>query len=176
MTVQKIDDLLSRYQNLVYHLITRTVFDTSAHQDLFQEVFMQVIQDLPRFEGRSKLSTWISSITLNTCFNHLRKQKRVAGNFSLNQWLEHRGDIPAKNVTLPAENCEREDTKQKLTTALEGMENKYRIPLILFYFEDFSYQQIAETLEMPLGTVKTNLYRGLRALKKSMGGNKNEFL
>jgi len=171
----KADTVLHQHKNLVYHLITRTVHDHSAHEDLFQEVFLQILKNLDRFEGRSKLSTWISSLTLNTCFNYLRKQKKRGSNYSLSQWFEERGDIAAVNV-LPSDDCEKKDIQKRIEAAIGGLKNKYRLPLILFYFENFSYQQIADILEMPIGTVKSNLFRGLRYLKKIIGGNKDEFL
>lgn len=171
----KTDVVLQQHKNLVYHLITRTVHDHSAHEDLFQEVFLQIFKSLSRFEGRSKLSTWISKLTFNTCFNYIRKQNNGGIDYPLSQWLEERGDIAAADV-LPSDDCEKKDIKNRINVAMEGLKNKYKLPLILFYFEHFSYQQIAEVLEMPIGTVKSNIFRGLKYLKKIMGGNKDEFL
>jgi len=62
------DRLIEDHKNLVYHLIHRTVRDRTAHEEIFQEVFLNVLESLPRFEGRSKLSTWIASIAVHTSY------------------------------------------------------------------------------------------------------------
>ena len=67
------DRLVEDHKNLVYHLIRRTVRDRTAHEEIFQEVFLNVLESLCRFEGGSKLSTWIASITVHTCYKFIQK-------------------------------------------------------------------------------------------------------
>ena len=126
------------------------------------------------FRGRSRLSTWIASVTLNTCFNHIKKSSRLQS-LSLEQWLGQAENIPAGTCS-PQLGSEREDCGQKLEAALNRLANKYKIPLVLFYYENYTYSEISDIMDCPLGTVKSNLFRGLKELRKLLGGDFNEFL
>lgn len=169
-----LDSLVADYKNLVYHLIYRTVFDRDAHDELFQEVFLQIFKGLNGFKGRSRLSTWVAAVTLNTCFNHIRKSSG-SNTRSLEQWLVQGGEVPTRS-TSPQTLAETEDSGIKIDAALNRLANNYKIPLVLFYFENYTYKQIADVLKCPLGTVKSNLFRGLKELRRMLGGNINEFL
>ncbi len=81
-----IDEVVSQHKDLVYHVINRIVFDANYHQDLFQETFLSIAKNFPTFQGRSKLSTWVYSVTAHTCLNHLRKLKSNRS-YSLEEWL-----------------------------------------------------------------------------------------
>ena len=168
------DTLVVDYKSLVYHLISRTVYDRSVHDELFQEVFLQIYKGIAHFRGKSRLSTWIASVTLNTCFTHIKKATR-RNTLSLEQWLEETGGI-ASELSSPQDSSEEEDSGRKIEDALNRLANKYKVPLVLYYFENYSYREIAGILKCPLGTVKSNLYRGLKELRLRLGGDINEFL
>jgi len=168
------DRLIEDHKDLVYHLIHRTVRDRTAYEEIFQEVFLNVLESLPRFEGRSKLSTWIASITVHTCYQFLRKagkQERVG---SFGDWLE-RGSDPAVPSDLQ-ENLERNDVRRRLERHLGELAPKYALPVTLFYLEGMSYKEIAEVLGVPLGTVKSGLFRGLKELRKRIDGGGDGYL
>jgi RNA polymerase sigma-70 factor (ECF subfamily) len=168
------DRLVEDHKDLVYHLIHRTVRDRAAHEEVFQEVFLNVLESLPRFEGRAKLSTWIASIALHTCYKFIHKagkQERVA---SFGEWLE-RGPEPGVPSDLQAD-LERSDVSRRLERHLAELAPKYALPVTLFYLEGMSYQEIAGILEVPLGTVKSHLFRGLRELRKRIEGGGDGFL
>jgi DNA-directed RNA polymerase specialized sigma24 family protein len=88
------DRLIGDHKDLVYHLIHRTVRDRTAYEEIFQEVFLNVLESLPRFEGRSKLSTWIASIAIHTCYKFIHKAGKQERVESFGDWLE-RGSDPA---------------------------------------------------------------------------------
>lgn len=162
------DRLVEDHKNLVYHLIHRTVRDPTAHEEIFQEVFLNVLESLPRFEGRSKLSTWIASIAVHTCYKFIRKagQRERVGSFG--DCLEG-GFEPGVPSDLQ-KNLERNDVRRRMERYLRELAPKYALPVTLFYLEGMSYQEIAEILEVPLGTVKSHLFRGLRELRKRVEG------
>ncbi len=168
------DRLIEDYKNLVYHLIHRTVRDRTLHEEIFQEVFLNVLKSLPRFGGRSKLSTWIGSITVHTCYKFIQKAGKEEKVVSFGDWLEG-GPEPGVPSDLQ-ENLERNDVRQRLERHLEELPPKYALPVSLFYLEGMSYQEIAEILEVPLGTVKSHLFRGLRELRIRIKGGENGFL
>ncbi len=162
------DRLVEDHKNLVYHLIHRTVRDPTAHEEIFQEVFLNVLESLPRFEGRSKLSTWIASIAVHTCYKFIQKAGQRERIESFGDWLEG-GFEPGVPSNLQ-ENLERNDVRRRLERRLRELAPKYALPVTLFYLEGMSYQEIAEILEVPLGTVKSHLFRGLRELRKRVEG------
>jgi RNA polymerase sigma-70 factor (ECF subfamily) len=165
------DRLVENHQNLVYHLIHRTVRDRTAHEEVFQEVFLNVLESLPRFEGRSKLSTWIGSIAVKTCYKYIQKDGKRERVESFHDWLEARPE-PGVPSNLQ-ENLERNDLRRRLERHLGELAPKYALPVTLFYLEEMSYQEIAEVLDIPLGTVKSHLFRGLRELRKRIEGGQD---
>jgi RNA polymerase sigma factor (sigma-70 family) len=162
------DRLVEDHKNLVYHLIHRTVRDREAHEEIFQEVFLNILESLPRFEGRSKLSTWIASITIHTCYQFVRKARDRERVGSFGDWLEGRPE-PGVPSGLQ-EDLERSDVRRRLERHVGGLPPKYALPVTLFYLEGMSYREIAEILGVPLGTVKSHLFRGLKELRKSIEG------
>jgi len=169
-TVRLVED----HKNLVYCLIRRTVRDRTTHEEIFQEVFPNVLEGLSRFEGCSKLSTWVASIAVHTCYKFIQKARRRERVESFGDWLER---YPEPCVTPnPEESLETHDVRQRLERHLGELAPKYAVPLTLFYFEGMSYQEIAETLEVPLGTVKSHLFRGLKELRKRIEGGEDASL
>ncbi len=168
------DRLVEDHKNLVYHLIHRTVRDRSAHEEIFQDVFLNVLESLPRFEGRSKLSTWIASIAVNTCYKFIQKAGRREALLSFGDWLEGRPD-PGVPSDLQ-DNLERNDARWRLERHLGELAPKYALPVTLFYLEGMSYTEIAEILGIPLGTVKSHLFRGIRELRKRIEGGEDGHL
>ena len=168
------NQLIEDHKNLVYHLIHRTVRDWASHEEIFQEVFLNVLESMPRFEGRSKLSTWIASIAVHTCYKFIQKAEKREKVVSFGDWLEA---VPEPGVPSDLqENLERNDVRRRLEGHLGELAPKYALPVSLFYLEGMSYQEIAEILEVPLGTVKSHLFRGLRELRKRIEGGEDGHL
>jgi len=135
------DRLVEDHKKLVYHVIHRTVRDRAAHEEIFQEVFLNVFESLPRFEARSKLSTWIASIAVHTCYKFIHeagKRERVE---SFGDWLEGRPD-PGVPSDLQ-ENLERNGVRRRLERHLGELAPKYALPVTLFYLKGMSYREIA---------------------------------
>jgi len=158
-------DLVNRHKDLVYHAITRMVPESQHHDDLFQETFLNVARGLPAFRRESKLSTWIYRVAQNTCLSHIRRVRRDPF-YSSEVWFEE--DIC--DLTPPSgDNIEAEEARTSLEGALSRLPLKYRMPIVLYYLEEMSYKEIAACLSMPMGTVKTNIHRGLLRLRRELG-------
>lgn len=168
------DRLVEDHKDLVYHLINRTVRDRTAHGEIFQEVFLNVLESLPRFEGRSKLSTWIASVVVHTCYKFIHKAGKQERVESFGDWLEGEPD-PSVPSDLQG-NLERSDVRRRLERHLGELAPKYALPITLFYLEGMSYREIAEILGVPLGTIKSHLFRGLKELRKKIEGGEDGFL
>jgi RNA polymerase sigma-70 factor (ECF subfamily) len=161
-------ELVDRYKDRIFWLIQRMV-GTGEAEDLTQEVFIRMYQALPRFRGESKFSTWIYRIAHNLCLSELRKRGRRGDHLS---W-EEEGDekihwqLPAAAEGL-AEEIERWDLGEKVRNHVQALPAPYREVLTLHYMHELRYEEIAEVMSVPLGTVKTYLHRAKRRLRDSV--------
>jgi RNA polymerase sigma-70 factor (ECF subfamily) len=169
--------LVHEHKDLVYHVLWRMVRDREAHRDLFQEIFLNILRGLPDFRGEAKLSTWIYGVAVRTCLLHLRRIKNEPLT-SLDERQERGTPEPSDAAALAssADPLSEVDRERALERALGGLPMKYKLPLTLFYLEGRSYREIAEILSVPLGTVKTHIYRGLREMRRKLGGELHDHL
>ena len=133
--------------------------------DVTQEVFIKLYRFLPQF-NQQRFTTWLYKITLNAARDHYRKAGRE------NEKEERMKTETGKDNQHSAEKqvlLFEED--QELHTAILQLDEKYRIPLILFYFQDLTYLQISEVMNMTMGAVKTRIYRAKETLKKEIESN-----
>lgn len=153
-------ELVDQFKHLVYGLVGRTVLDRSRVDDLAQEVFLRVYRGLPYFRGDSRLSTWICRITFNVC----HQERRQPGTISL--------DEAAARGVRSAEPGGRDrafadlELRERLEKALARLSPDARFLIAGHYLEGVQYEDLAEVLNMPLGTVKTQLHRAKRRLRE----------
>ena len=158
-------DLVDRYQRPVFALLSRMLFKSGQQQaleDLAQETFLRVFKALPGFTrgGPARLSTWILTIATNLAIDHLRK-RRVPTD-TLTDARE-----PAANETSDAE-AERHRLAEVLRRAIDDLTPEYRAAFLLREYHEFEYAEIASTLDIDLGTVKSRLNRARAALRRSL--------
>jgi RNA polymerase sigma-70 factor (ECF subfamily) len=152
-------ELVDRYKNLVFGLIARTVQDRSRAEDLSQEVFLKVHRGLPYFRGEARLSTWIYRIVANLC---LQERKQPAAAISLDD--SERGERIAP--TAPDPQFTDFELRDRLEKAIARLPGPYRLLIAAHYLEGVQYEDLAEGLKIPLGTVKTQLHRAKRQLRE----------
>lgn len=160
--------LVSVHERLVFNLAARMLGDLEEAKDLSQEVFLQVYRQLPRFEGRSSLKTWIYRIVVNQCRNRHR------------WWKRRRRDkaLPIEELTAsenaqlvepcpegPEAQLQRRELSARVQRALATLSIDHRAVLVLREVEDLSGTEIAETLGVAEGTVKSRLARARDALR-----------
>lgn len=126
--------------------------------EVFQETVYKALKSIATLKNNDYFSTWLTRILINTAMTFLKKRQRIVP-FS-HELLENMGE--ARYV--------KRDEQLDLLDAMEEIEEKYKTVLLLRFYEDYTVQQIAEILNYPEGTVKTNIRRGLAALKKKMKG------
>jgi RNA polymerase sigma-70 factor, ECF subfamily len=149
--------LAPRYRDKVFRLSFSMLRDRSLAEDTAQDVFLRVWRALPGFAGQSALSTWIYAITKNACLSELRK-RRPQVSLDLNE-DEYHPEIAA--LAAP----ETDDSATvSVGQLLDQLPERYRQAVVLFYMEDKSYEQTAESLGLPLGTVKALLHRARKRL------------
>jgi RNA polymerase sigma-70 factor (ECF subfamily) len=156
--------LVDEHQRYVYNLALRVVRDENEALDLTQETFVRAWTALPNFRGQSQFRTWLYRIVTNLCYNRLPDLRR-----SLNDLGDDvMDDIPESTFDTPAREVESNETIRYLQHAIENLDAKYRLLITLRYQNELSYEEIASTLNLPLGTVKTGIFRAKEQLRKSL--------
>ena len=154
--------LVSRYQKLVVHITGRLIQRQDEMEDVCQEVFLKVYQNLGKYRNECKLSTWIATIAYNTSINYLRKFKKGD---------EVNPDDSAALRNLSDYNSvdyEKTDLHRYIREQIENLPVQYRTVLTLYHLEEFSYQEIEQITGMPEGTVKSYLFRAKALLKEKL--------
>lgn len=150
-------ELLKRHKEKVRNIIYLTLSNTDGVDDIAQEVFITVYRHLKNFRFESQFTTWLYRITVNKCKDHLRK-KNIRSIF-----------LPLKDEEPVFESINEDtDIKHIVRNAIATLPDKLRIPLVLKDMEGFSYQEIADTMECEIGTVKSRIFRAREALKKTL--------
>lgn len=168
-------ELLRRYERPVFSLVYRMVRDRELAQDLAQETFVKVLNALDTYRPEFKFSSWIFKIANNAAIDHLRR--RQLDTLSIDGapeattpdrveatalQLSHRGESPLQEL-------EARELGSAIEQAIGKLRPEYRACIILRHIEDRPYEEIAEILDLPLGTVKTYLHRARAELKDILG-------
>jgi RNA polymerase sigma-70 factor, ECF subfamily len=153
-------ELVDRHKNLVYGLVYRMVPDRSRVDDLAQEVFLKVHRGLPYFRGEARLSTWIYRIVQNVCSG---ARPRRAPDVSLDQETSSGRRIDPGAADGAYGDLELRD---RLETAIAQLPEPQRLLIAAHYLEGVQYEALADSLNIPLGTVKTHLYRAKKRLRE----------
>jgi RNA polymerase sigma-70 factor (ECF subfamily) len=158
-------EIVERYQHRIHWLVRRMV-GGPEDEDLTQEVFIRVYQAIPGFRSGSKFSTWIYRIAHNLCLSELRKRGRRGEHLS----LEEEGDEKIHWILRDSregleEEIEQMDLSEKIQTLVGQLPTPHRTALTLFYVNRARYEEIAEIMGIPLGTVKTYIHRAKLRLR-----------
>ena len=162
------EQLLRNNQDRVFSLAFRMVNNREDAADLAQEAFLKAWQGLRTFQGESAFSTWVYRLTTNVCIDVLRKQKRrqdIEPVVSLDD-LEVSWAQPADHSQDPQRRLEREEMSRAVARGLEQLPDHQRQVLVMRELSGLSYQEIAEKLDLDLGTVKSRIARARLALRK----------
>lgn len=157
--------LIERYERAVYNLCLRTMRNPEDGKDATQEAFLKAFRSLRTFRTGAKFSTWIFSIAYHTCCDRLTGRKRFS-----NEDLPDRAD-PAPG---PAQLVEAREDARALRAAIDVLPQKYRSVITLYHLQGKQYEEIATVLELPVGTVKTHLFRAKEQLRKLLSGSSAE--
>jgi RNA polymerase sigma-70 factor (ECF subfamily) len=153
-------ELVDRYKNLVYGMVYRMVSDRSQADDLAQEVFLKVHRGLPYFRGDARLSTWIYRIVSNVC-----SQARIHGAPHVSLDADD-GDRPRRELGAPDGAFGDLELRDRLEKAIAQLPENYQMLIAAHYLKGIQYEALAEALDIPVGTVKTHLYRAKRRLRE----------
>jgi RNA polymerase sigma-70 factor (ECF subfamily) len=156
--------LVTRHQRYVYNLAYRLLRDTDEAEDLAQEAFLRAWRGLGGFRGEAKFTTWLYRVVTNLCYNRLNGLRRQLVDVNADD-VDLLASPSDKDPPVVAEAAER---RAFLHRQIAALPDKYQLVITLFYLQGFSYQEIAQVLDLPLGTVKTHLYRARERLKQQL--------
>ena len=154
--------LVERYEAKITRYARKFLFDIEDSKDLVQEVFIKAYVNIRSFDPSRKFSPWIYRIAHNEFINAGKKRSRMpVFSFDFDLLFPH----PAASETADAE-TNRRDMRELLDRSLGTLSPKYREPLVLYYFEEMDYREIADILQIPVATVGVRLRRGREMLQK----------
>jgi RNA polymerase sigma-70 factor (ECF subfamily) len=157
---QAFSRLVEAYQRPVYNLTYRMLGTQEEAEDAAQETFLRAYSRLQQYDSSHKFSTWLFSIANHHCIDRLRKRRKTFVSIDDNpvlQNLQHEAPEPEETM-LGAEQA------HELQALLTQLEPEYRTPLILRYWEEYSYEEIAETMELTVSAVKSRLFRARKQM------------
>ncbi|MGI6678031.1 MAG: sigma-70 family RNA polymerase sigma factor [Dehalobacterium sp.] len=155
-------ELVKRYERQIYSLAYRLTNNYHDAVELSQEVFLHLYRVLDKFDGDRKFFPWMYRIATNVCYNSLKKKPKEST--SLDQVMEFVSD----DESQPEVTYEKKEIQETVQKAIAELPENYRIPMVLKYLEDQSYQQISEIMDLPVSTIETRLYRGRIMMQKKL--------
>jgi RNA polymerase sigma-70 factor (ECF subfamily) len=164
------DMLFARYQTKILNLIGRYVRDSEEVQDVAQEAFIKAYRALPRFRGDSAFYTWLYRIAINTAKNHLVARSRRPPAMDVDvEDADYRDDADVLRESEDPESAmARDQLRDTIDQALVDLPDDLRSALTLREFDGLSYEQIAEILECPVGTVRSRIFRAREFVDQRM--------
>ncbi len=168
--LDQFDLLVTRYRNQVFRFLLKFINDPSQAEDLAQDTFVAAFQNLKTFQGNAKFSTWLLGIARNKALNDVNRVGKRRSRMVSDEVL-HKYQSPD---ATPLEAMEKKQRSAILKEALDQLEPDLKDVLISVAMEGLSYEEFAHRREIPLGTVKSKLYRARMMLKKRIQKKKYE--
>ncbi len=172
------DTLVTQYESKAYQYAYRLTRDQDLAADIVSEAFVRVYNSIANFRGQSAFGTWLYRILTN-CYLDYRKRDKSRFNTSLESSVQlESGEVERQiqdDAPGPDIQAERSAREEAVQSALETMPEYQRAMLVMYHVENLTYEDIAEALDLPLGTVKSRLNRARMALRDQLAGNMELF-
>ena len=165
----RFEAFVREYQDMVFATAVRLLGRDGDAEDVAQTVFLRAYERFAELSRSPQVAGWLKTVTTNLCLNHLSRY-RARWQF-LGDLDTAESPLLTERVTLMAsghDELERAERQQRLERALRSLPDHQRVPLVLFHFEELSYDAIAQTLGISLAKVKSDIHRGREALKKEL--------
>lgn len=165
------NELVRRHSKPLINFFYRLTWNQSSAEDLAQEVLIKLVETASRYEARSKFTTFLYTVARNLWIDKLRSGKAGVHLISLDNPIDSDGEKPLSELIAgenrePVEVAATEETVTRVKKLLSALPDEQRVILNLTYFEGMSYQEVAEVLDIPLGTVKSRLHAAIAKLKE----------
>ncbi len=170
--VERFEAFVRAYQDMVFATAVRLLGNREEAEDVSQTVFLKAFEQFDTLDGNPAAGGWLRTVARNGCLNHLTRYRSRWRFFSE---MANQDDADAagyeaslESTESPARDLERADNRERLEQALQQLPAHQRVPLVLYHFEEASYDEIARTLRISLAKVKTDIHRGRDALRKHL--------
>ena len=160
---QAYGELVAQHQLFLYNLALRAVSHPQEAEDMTQEALLRAWRALPTFRAESSFRTWLYRILMNLCYDRYPRLKRDANTAS----FEEDGIEPQEAYELE-QSVDHHELRSLIHKHMQALPENYRLVLFLRFTEEFSYQEIAEIMAVPIGTVKTTIFRAKAAIKEQL--------
>ena len=167
-------ELLERYQRPVFSLVYRMVRDRETAEDLAQETFVKVFNNIESYNPKFKFSSWIFKIATNLTIDTLRRKELPTVSMDGSRYARTDEEVEASRVTVasedenPEERLEAKELGEEIESAIGQLRPEYRTAILLRHVEGRPYEEIAEIMDVPLGTVKTYIHRARMELRETL--------
>jgi RNA polymerase sigma factor (sigma-70 family) len=171
------ETLERKYRKSVYYMLLKMVKNADDAEDLTQEAFAKAFVSIEKFDSKYAFSTWLFRIATNNCIDFIRKKRvqtvSIDAPVSGDDGSTMRFDVRDHNLD-PNQTMLKKQRKQYLAKAIDRLPEKYRILVELRYFKELSYEEVANELQIPLGTVKAQLFRARELLSQELKAMKKQ--
>jgi len=154
-------EIITRHTGVIYAAVRSIMGNSDETDDTVQEIFVKIYKGLPRFKGKARFSTWAYTIARNEAINALNRRKKNLYN------IEEFNNLAASNDT-PEEAYRKKESALNLENYIKRLDKDYRAVIELRYLADKSYLEVADIMDIPIGTVKTYIHRAKLRLKELM--------
>ena len=164
------DILVQKYQHKVVNLIARFVSDQAECYDIAQDAFIKAYRAIGNFRGDSQFYTWLYRIAANTAKNHLASRARKSPNYSVDvEDAEHfEGESGLKEITTPENLLLTDEIEKTVFKVIEDLPDDLKSAITLREIEGLSYEEIAEVMDCPIGTVRSRIFRARDAIDREL--------
>ena len=166
------EQLVAPYEQKIYALCLRLLAHREDAQDAAQETMLRLYRALVSYRGEAQLGTFIYRVTANTCMDALRR-RNVRACESL-EALDDVGVVPVDDSPGPEETLLRAEENERLSRAIDALSDEMRLPLVLREIQALSYEEVAQTLGLEMGTVKSRIHRAREKLARMLSGEVQE--
>jgi RNA polymerase sigma-70 factor (ECF subfamily) len=175
--VEAFRGLIEAYQDRIFRVVTSVLHcDRATAEDLCQEVFLRVHKGLPGFDGSARLTAWVHTIATNVAITEYRRrrtQKRNRRTLSLDAPVAGTDDLfldPAGRERDPGDRAHQQEFVERVRNCVRELPDEFRVAVVMRDMEGLSYEEIAVTLDLPPGTVRSRIHRGRLQLQEMLKG------
>ena len=166
------DMLVLKYQHKIVGLVSRYLRDQDEILDVTQEAFIKAYRALPRFRGDSAFYTWLYRIAINTAKNHLVSKSRRPPDtdIDIDEGEFQNGSVVLRDIENPENRLMTDQLQAVVFKAIDDLPEELKVAVTLREFEGLSYEEIAQVMECPVGTVRSRIFRAREAIEKKIAG------
>ncbi|ALO24596.1 RNA polymerase sigma factor [Leptospira borgpetersenii] len=166
--------LMNRYQGLIFSQAIKAFRNETEAEDFTQDIFLKAFESLSTFQGRSQFSTWLFVIARNEIIRRYRREHPdISG---LDTLLLTESEVEKKNETSSEQETKllKQEISEKIRSLVESLPELYRKPIMLHYFENMSYKEISQKLNLKMNTLKSYIFRGKEIMRDWLNKEENE--